>query len=435
MEFSRKLSPFIELLLVTVGFVFALLIHMFAVSGGLEMNEALLGTTASALAFWAALQLRGPQGPEAGSAWVLFLEQFCLGAGVNLLLHALMTYGFQLRRTPFLVVTGSLAAAALVVLYRKRTSGGIRAERRVLLIGCGATARQTLAWLPGLVAGYVPCPDDELPPPGSPVVLTPAQVDAFIANERPSHILVGTVQWRALVSPQTLTSARMDGIVVDDAPSLYERVFQRVCCAGIRPMDFLLSASLRGDARTMAIQAVYNNLIGLFFLLLFSPLMAVCALAIWASDRRGPVVESIQCAGFQYIPFRLLRFRTTGTDGSGSKTRVGELIERFRLADLPQLINVVRGDMALVGPRPVRQAFATILTENMPFFSHRFSVKPGIIGWAQAHSVSGASDTDEIEYDLFYIKQGSLWMDLEILADSLPGRRDTASPGPRGQMG
>jgi lipopolysaccharide/colanic/teichoic acid biosynthesis glycosyltransferase len=139
----------------------------------------------------------------------------------------------------------------------------------------------------------------------------------------------------------------------------------------------------------------------------------------------GPVFESIECAGFQYIPFRLLRFRTTSTAGDERRTPAGRLITKLGFVNLPQLINIVRGDMALVGPRPARRAFAHHLTQVMPFYAHRFSVKPGIIGWAQIHSTGGSQDLPDecrdIEYDLFYIKEGSLWMDIEILVDAILG--------------
>ena len=108
-------------------------------------------------------------------------------------------------------------------------------------------------------------------------------------------------------------------------------------------------------------------------------------------------------------------------------TGVGRIISRLRLANLAQLLNVVRGDMALVGPRPVRSEFARYLTDVMPFHSHRFSVKPGILGWAQMHTSRGDQLTDEcrrIEYDLFYIKEGSLWMDAEIMLESVAPAKD-----------
>jgi lipopolysaccharide/colanic/teichoic acid biosynthesis glycosyltransferase len=134
----------------------------------------------------------------------------------------------------------------------------------------------------------------------------------------------------------------------------------------------------------------------------------------------------VECAGFQYIPFRLLRFRTTPATGDERRTWAGRLISRLGILNLPQLINIVRGDMALVGPRPTRRQFAYRLTETMPFYGHRFSVKPGITGWAQIHAPKGQpndppEECRDIEYDLFYIKEGSLWMDIEILIDAILG--------------
>ena len=102
---------------------------------------------------------------------------------------------------------------------------------------------------------------------------------------------------------------------------------------------------------------------------------------------------------------------------------MGRIIKRLRVANLPQLINIVRGDMALVGPLPVRREFASYLTALMPFYSHRFSVKPGIVGWARMHAPrhSLSDECTQVEYDLYYIKEGSLWLDMEIMVRTLPG--------------
>jgi lipopolysaccharide/colanic/teichoic acid biosynthesis glycosyltransferase len=103
-------------------------------------------------------------------------------------------------------------------------------------------------------------------------------------------------------------------------------------------------------------------------------------------------------------------------------TRAGRVISRLHLTNLPQLINVVRGEMALVGPRAVRQDFAYFLTGLMPFYSHRFSVKPGIMGWAQVNAAGRDMPADEclqVEYDLYYIKEGSPWLDGQILIEAL----------------
>ena len=235
-------------------------------------------------------------------------------------------------------------------------------------------------------------------------------------------MVIGMSDWDSRISPSILLKCRLAGTVVEDAPAVYERLFHRVSCQRLQPMDLLLSSSLRGDSRTMAIQAVYTNLIGLSFLIALSPVLLLVSFAIALSSGGGPVFESVDCAGFRYIPFQRLRFRTLRTDGSGQMTRLGRAITRLHLANLPQLINVVRGEMALVGPRAVRQDFAHFLTELMPFYSHRFSVKPGILGWAQLHLAARGLPSDEClqaEYDLYYIKQGSPWLDGQIVLDSV----------------
>ena len=228
-------------------------------------------------------------------------------------------------------------------------------------------------------------------------------------------------------------NCRLSGLVLEESPAVYERLFSRVCCERLQPVDLLLSSALRGDSRIIAIQSVYTNLIVLALLLVLSPFMLIIGIAVGLFSGPGPVFETLECAGFQYIPFRLLRFRTTRLDGTGTMTRVGQFISRFHLANLPQLLNVVRGDMALVGPRPVRSEFARYLTDVMPFYSHRLSVRPGIIGWAQMHAPHGVSLQDgcrEIEYDLFYVKEGSLWMDAEIMIESVgPARGKERAAG------
>ncbi len=426
---SPQHRPLLDLLLSVAGFSVALAVHSIVIGGGLEPGEAVIGTLASSLVFWLALQLTAAQGDDLGGAVTAFLERSFLGSGLNLILHSIMTYALYMRRTPFLVVAGSMVAAALVSGAQYLLAGQRIAARKTLLIGCDTATMGIAVLLGDQIRAYVSDPADPTPPLNHALILSPSEIPEFVERERPTNILVGTVQWPRLVSPEFLLKAKSAGIIVEDSPSVYEAMFSRICCTRLRPMDFLLSASLRGDARTMAIQAVYNNLIGLFFLLSLSPLILLVSLGIWLGDGPGPIIESVECAGFQHIPFRRQRFRTMRADGSGLPSRFGERLERWRLADLPQLFNVVRGEMALVGPRPVRLIFADALTAAMPFFSHRFSVKPGIIGWAQTQEPTpglggkSSSETDTIEYDLYYIKQGSLWMDVEILVNALVGGR------------
>jgi lipopolysaccharide/colanic/teichoic acid biosynthesis glycosyltransferase len=185
-------------------------------------------------------------------------------------------------------------------------------------------------------------------------------------------------------------------------------------------MGLLLSGDLAANNGMQAFQAVYTNLIGLLLLILLSPLLGLTGLMVAIFSGPGPMLDTTECSGFYNIPFQLLSFRTTRKDGTGGLTRVGSLISRLHLVRLPQLVNIVRGEMALFGPRPVRHVFTQRLTGIMPFYSMRLFVKPGLLGWAKVQMPQSARPNDlaEIEYDLYYVKEGSLALDLEILARS-----------------
>lgn len=409
MKPERSWRGLTDLLLITAAFVGALLLYNAVLDGGLTREETWIGCVASIFAFWIATQLKEwDSGPETWTG-VYFVEQFCFGTGINLLLHALMTYAFRSRRTPFLVISGSLFSALLLAAARAWRARTHPVERRVLLIGFDAVAARVMEALEWPIAAIVREKGED--------------VESALRASSPTHIIISADDWSRRISASTLFHWKQSGGSIEDVGTVYERIFARVCCQRLQPINLLLSASLRGDSRTMAIQAVYTNLVGLFLLLLFAPVILAVALAVALFSGPGPVFESVECAGFQYIPFHFLRFRTTRRDGS--ITKVGRIIRALRLAKLPQLINVVRGDMALVGPIPVRREFALHITELMPFYSHRFSVKPGILGWAQMHAPRHgvADECTQVEYDLYYVREGSLWLDAEIVGGSLMGAR------------
>ncbi len=425
----RTRDRLIDFLLVTIGFGAAYLIYSVLFKGGLSAREAMAGSGESVLAFWAAVEIRN-SGYDYDNWWIGFIERFCLGTGVNLLVHAFLTYAFYIRRIPFLIATGGLLASALLTVRARSTMEREQSRERFLLIGFDSIAQKIFRLfrqpLIGVITGQ-----PALLPAGTPCLGDLSDIEGLLKKHKPTHIVVSMKDWARRISPSLLLNCSLSGVVVEESPAVYERFLRRVCCERLQPVDLLLSSAFRGDSRTMAIQSVYTNLIALTLLLALSPLMLIAGIAIAFFSGPGPVFESLECAGFQYIPFRLLRFRTTRLDGTGSKTGIGRIISRLHLANLPQLLNVVRGDMALVGPLPVRSEFAHYLTEVMPFHSHRFSVKPGIVGWAQLHAPKSGQAADEcsrIEYDLFYIKEGSLWMDAEIMLESLVPRR-TRDPG------
>jgi lipopolysaccharide/colanic/teichoic acid biosynthesis glycosyltransferase len=422
MSRHRPLLPLLDLILILVSFGPALFLYVTLLPGELsQLNPGELpgGLAASVFAVWIGAQVQRQGGAD--DHWQFFLEQLCLGAGLNLIVQALLAYVFVFSLPTTLTMSGCLLSAFALTLSRAWLQQRLAAsDPGVLLVGNDATTCEILSGLQLPVLGYVGDFDDA--PSGVPWLGDVDRIEQVVENSRPTRIVIGLKNWTSRVSASLLLQYRQKGIVVDESEELYERRLRCVCSDRLEPTDLLLSPALQADSRAMALQAIYTNLIGLFFLLALTPLMVLIGIPVALFSGRGPIVESVPCLGFQKIPFLLLRFRTRRLDGT--PTGIGRLISRLHLVNLPQLVNVVRGEMALFGPRPVRHAFAIRLTELMPFYSHRFSVKPGILGWAQMHVADGSAlpgEAQQIEYDLYYVKEGSPLLDCEIFLRMLLG--------------
>jgi lipopolysaccharide/colanic/teichoic acid biosynthesis glycosyltransferase len=418
----RSLPELLDLVLIATGFS-AMLAVCFRVSpdafSEITSNELAEGMAASVIAVWIGSRMQRHGGAD--SSWQFFLEQLCFAVGLNLIVQALLAYVFVFSLPATLTMPGCFVAVLLLTLARawtERRPGD--SDRGVLLVGYDAIAREIVAALRLPVLGFVD--DRKTGEAGLQCLGDISQLEEVVGKRQPGRLLIGIRDWVSHISPIQLLRYRQQGIVVDHAPDLYERVLRRVCSGGLEPADLLLSPALQADSRAMALQAIYTNVIGLVFLLAASPVMILVSICVALFSGGWPVFETVPCLGFQKIPFLLLRFRTTRKD-DGGMSAMGRLITALHLVNLPQLLNVVRGDMALFGPRPVRHAFAARLTRLMPFYSHRFSVKPGVLGWAQMHAPWAAAmeESRQIEYDLYYVKEGSPLLDCEIFLRMLLG--------------
>lgn len=424
---SSSSPGLLDLAIITAGFVAAIVVATVEYgwpAPSLSAWKLTEGLIASILAVWLA---SGLAHHGEGDPWRFFLEQLCLGAGLTLIAQALLTYLFLFSLPVVLSLAGSAFAALLVTLARIQATPG--AASGMLLVGCDSVVRQILPALRQPPLGILTEHSSDAPA-GVPWLGEQSELEKLVSSLHPTHIVVAARQWSSSVPPSLLLGFSRRGILVHDSPALYEKRLHRVCIERLQPTDLLVSPALQADSRTMAFQSIYTNLIGLFFLLALAPLMILIGIAVALFGGRGPVLETIPCLGFHKIPFYLLRFRARRRDGSGSMNSVGRVISALHLVNLPQLINVVRGEMALVGPRPVRADFAERLIALMPFYSHRFSVKPGILGWTQMHVQGEHTPSDEslkVEYDLYYVKEGSPLLDFEILVRSLLG----GGPHPR----
>ena len=309
----------------------------------------------------------------------------------------------------------------------------------VLIVGTGQGPREVARELlsrddPAYhVIGYV----DDAPEPratlGSlPIVGGAADLPTLIQKHHVRWVVADLRANRNRALVDTLVHAKLSGIRVEDAAPAYERLTGRVLLEALRPSAVLLADGFRVSRGRRAIKRVTDVVLSLGMIAAAAPLIALTALAVWALSGR-PVLYRQERVGQRGVPFTLYKFRSMRLDAEAGgpvwarrsddrATPIGRFIRLTRLDELPQLWNVLRGEMSFVGPRPERPVFVEALAKQIPFYDLRHAVKPGITGWAQvkyryADSVESASE--KLRYDLYYIKHLSATFDLTIVIDTV----------------
>jgi exopolysaccharide biosynthesis polyprenyl glycosylphosphotransferase len=267
-------------------------------------------------------------------------------------------------------------------------------------------------------------------------VLGPLErLDKIIEEVKPDRIIVALAERRGRMPVGQLLECGARGILVEDGLRTYEYFTGKLPIESLTPSFLIFSGAFRKSRFQLAGRRFVGLLAGALGLLLTAPLMLLIAIAI-KLDSRGPILFVDERAGRGGRPFRLFKFRTMHPPAPGESsaasvwarddttriTRVGRWIRKLRLDELPQFWNVLKGDMDLVGPRPEILSNVRAMSEQIPYYSLRHSVRPGITGWAQTrfgYSVSLEQVTEKMRYDLFYIKHLSLWLDLRILVDTV----------------
>ena len=244
---------------------------------------------------------------------------------------------------------------------------------------------------------------------------------------RTHRIVVALSERRGRLPVEALLDAKRQGVVIEDAVDLYERLTGKLALEQLQPSHLIFSENLRLGSFYGLLQRVMSVLSALIGLVLCAPLFAVIALLIkW--DSAGPVFFVQERIGKDGEKFSLLKFRTMHPverrpsewvcDNSDRITAVGGWLRKYRLDELPQLINVLSGHMNLIGPRPHPATNYHLFLSRIPFYAFRTIVKPGITGWAQVcygYANSLEEETEKMCYDLYYIKRCSLSLDLTIL--------------------
>lgn len=246
------------------------------------------------------------------------------------------------------------------------------------------------------------------------------------------EVVVALHERRGRLPLQDLLMLKLLGIQVDSKDSFLERVAGRLPVTGLTPSALVFADGFKHITLYARIKAVPDMLAAGIFMVALSPLMGLLALLI-RLDSPGPVLYRQVRVGFAGNLFEILKFRTMRADaeaetgarfasvGDPRVTRVGRFLRRSRLDELPQLVNIFKGQMAFVGPRPERPEFVAELQKQIPFYYLRTAVKPGLTGWAQVRYPYGATLTEhreKLEHDLYYIKNMSLTLDVLIAAET-----------------
>lgn len=232
-----------------------------------------------------------------------------------------------------------------------------------------------------------------------------------------------------------LLDCKMSGIEILDLASFFERETGKIRLDQIHPSWLMLSEGFNKSGFQAIAKRIFDLVSGMILLIVTWPLMLFTVAAIKLEDGlRAPVLFSQIRIGEEGRPYKIFKFRSMRVDaekngkaqwaveGDSRITRVGNFIRKTRFDELPQIFNVVKGNMSFVGPRPERPEFVVMLSEKIEYFEERHRVKPGITGWAQIRYPYGASDKDALEklqYDLYYVKNQSLFLDFLILLQTV----------------
>jgi lipopolysaccharide/colanic/teichoic acid biosynthesis glycosyltransferase len=358
---------------------------------------------------------------------IFLFQELCLIFGLSFVGQGLLSYIHRDWTIPRKIMLGGSALALLCMfgwrlLFDIAARGAVQ-PKPVLFLGLSPTVVQLaghfeqnpefglkpIGYLAGMPGGATTTGATTIA--GMPRLGSLSDLSAVLDATRPSSVVIGK---REDIKPwwtNEFLELRFSGVDAEQAATLYERTFGRVCAAEIWPSKMIFGDTWKVKPIDITIQTWYSMLIAGLAIVILLPIMALIAISIRLGSK-GPVMLQETRIGMHNRPFTMFRFRA----------RPGGFLRRFHLDALPQLFNVIRGDMAIVGPEPDRPAFAQWLSERISFYRHRQEVKPGLTGWAKIHydtSNSGQDVLRRLEYDLYYVKKLSPAMDSLILLLSI----------------
>lgn len=337
-------------------------------------------------------------------------------------------------------VMAGVSALVLRRVYVSQRMALQRGRTRILIFGAGSAAQVVGATLRSadpnaVIVGYVAGPNEsETAVPAAELLASRGSLTQTAISLGVDEIVVALTERRSGSMPlRQLLDCKLAGVKVYDLNTHFEKTLGQI------RLDYLNASWLifgdgfnQGAARTF-IKRVFDIVCATLLFVVAAPIMAVTALLI-RLESAGPVFYRQERVGLNGRTFLVTKFRSMRTDAEKDGkprwaaanddriTRVGQFIRRLRIDELPQIFNVLRGDMSLVGPRPERPFFVEQLTNRIPFYAVRHSVKPGVTGWAQVRYAYGATVEDsqeKLQFDLYYVKNHTLFLDLIVLLETV----------------
>lgn len=362
------------------------------------------------------------------------LVGFGLGSIALALIYAAVP---SIEWSPDFLAVALLIAGFLILLVRLYFVHNVDENifrRRTLIYGTGGRADKISALrrradrrgfkIVGQVPANVDEHDENAEHPG-------ASLSAVALEAGAEEIVIAVDDRRGKLPIKDLLDRRLRGVEVIDLVEFLERETGKIPIELVTPGWLIFSEGFRQSKARLAAKRVRDVAIAAFALLFAWPLLIAIAIAIKLEDGwRSPVIYRQERVGYLGSPFDLLKFRSMTVDAEADGravwasendkriTRVGHVIRRLRFDELPQILNVLKGEMSIVGPRPERPEFVRALSASIPFYAERHTVKPGLTGWAQLRYAYGASEeeaAEKLKYDLYYVKNHSLFLDLVII--------------------
>ncbi len=343
-------------------------------------------------------------------------------------------------------VVSSFIVIVLIRIVFYHTSDRRVLRRKILVLGAGKLAKSLMGEptmkrelspknVSYTIHGFIPIETQDINVPSKYLIDPNDDLASYCDEYDIDEIVVAISDRRKKLPVNQLLDCKLSSINIMDFVSFWERERSMLRLDMLSPSWMIFNeSSARGSFQDFLSRG-FDILVCLTLLLIMLPVLLLTILLIFIeSGFKGPIFYHQTRVGFNGLPFQLLKFRSMIVDAEKAGkaqwaakndarvTRVGQFIRKVRIDELPQIINILRGDMSIVGPRPERPEFVEDLERKMPFYSYRHRVKPGLAGWAQLKYPYAANEEDaynKLQYDLYYVKNHSLMMDILILLQTV----------------